>query len=323
MTAAPTEDDLLQTFVPDGDVPLAVRIHRPPGAGTNRQPAVVVMGSWLTVKEQMADTYAAALAEQGFTAVTFDFAGFGASGGVLRQAEIPVRKIRNLAAVVDFMRTLSVVDPGKLAVLAVCASAQYALGALARGLPVGSFVSVAGWFHDLATVAPFYGGGDGVAERLRRSTIASRTFAESGDLSLVPAYGPGDDTAGMSMEMDYYASPERGNVPQWRNEMSEMSWAHWLQYDAFAAAEGVRVPPCSCTATTPYFQTTSGDWPTNSASSRRCRGPMARRPTSTTNASRLTTPSPQPSTTSRTSGRSPHDGQRRRVPGHPPLLPSR
>ncbi|MBA3295148.1 MAG: lysophospholipase [Geodermatophilaceae bacterium] len=242
MTAAPTEDDLLQTFVPDGDVPLAVRIHRPPGAGTNRQPAVVVMGSWLTVKEQMADTYAAALAEQGFTAVTFDFAGFGASGGVLRQAEIPVRKIRNLAAVVDFMRTLSVVDPGKLGVLAVCASAQYALGALARGLPVGSFVSVAGWFHDLATVAPFYGGGDGVAERLRRSTIASRTFAESGDLSLVPAYGPGDDTAGMSMEMDYYASPERGNVPQWRNEMSEMSWAHWLQYDAFAAAEGVRVP---------------------------------------------------------------------------------
>ncbi|PZS32932.1 MAG: lysophospholipase [Pseudonocardiales bacterium] len=242
MTVATTEDDLLETFVLDGDVPLAVRIHRPPGAGTTRQPGVVVMGSWLTVKEQMADTYAAELAEQGITAVTFDFAGFGASGGVLRQAEIPVSKIRNLAAVVDFMRTLSVVDPGRLGVLAVCASAQYALGALDRGLPVDSFASVAGWFHDLATVSPFYGGDAGVAERLRRSTIASRSFAESGDLSLVPAYGPGDDTAGMSMEMDYYASPERGNVPQWRNEMSEVSWAHWLQYDAFAAAEGVRVP---------------------------------------------------------------------------------
>ncbi|GAB3894842.1 hypothetical protein GCM10029964_073870 [Kibdelosporangium lantanae] len=66
-------------IVPDGDVPLAVRIHAPddsPVAG-----AVVVTGSWLTVKEQMPDLYAARLAARGFLAVTFDFAGFGASGG--------------------------------------------------------------------------------------------------------------------------------------------------------------------------------------------------------------------------------------------------
>lgn len=228
-------------IVPDGDVPLAVRIHSP-DCGEARRPAVVVTGSWLTVKEQMPDAYAARLAERGFVAVTFDFAGFGASGGGLRQTEIPVRKMRNLAAVVDWLRCESGVDGDRIGVLAVCASAQYTLGALARGLPVSAFVSVAGWFHDRASVAPFYGGTDGVAERLARAETATRAMVTGEEPTLVPAYAPGDDRAGMTLEMDYYANPGRGAVPTWRNEMSELSWGHWLSYDAFASVPGVRVP---------------------------------------------------------------------------------
>ncbi len=230
--------------VPDGDVPLAVRLHLP-DAGHDRSgslPAVVVTGSWLTVKEQMPDLYAARLAEKGFVAVTFDFAGFGASGGSLRQTEIPVRKMRNLGAVVDWLRSTSGVDSQRIGVLGVCASAQYTLGALARGLPVAAFVSVAGWFHDQDSLAPFYGGADGVAERLDRAEAAVRALVGGGDARLAPAYGPGDDRAGMMMEMDYYANPARGAVPSWRNEMNELSWSHWLTFDAFAAVPDVRVP---------------------------------------------------------------------------------
>jgi uncharacterized protein len=40
-------------------------------------PAVVVTGAWMTVKEQMAATYAQALAERGFAALAFDFRGWG------------------------------------------------------------------------------------------------------------------------------------------------------------------------------------------------------------------------------------------------------
>lgn len=232
-------------IVPDGDVPLAVRIHAPDDSqvdGAASLPAVVVTGSWLTVKEQMPALYAARLAAQGFLAVTFDFAGFGASGGGLRQTEIPVRKMRNLAAVVDWLRCESGVDRDRIGVLAVCASAQYTLGALARGLPVSAFVSVAGWFHDRASVAGFYGGADGVAERLSRAEAATRDVLDGKEPRLVPAYAPGDDRAGMAMEMDYYANPDRGAVPTWRNEMSELSWGHWLTYDAFASLPGVRVP---------------------------------------------------------------------------------
>jgi uncharacterized protein len=35
------------------------------------------MGSWLTVKEQIATTYARRLAERGYTGFVFDFSGFG------------------------------------------------------------------------------------------------------------------------------------------------------------------------------------------------------------------------------------------------------
>ena len=238
-----SDDEIVRQdlILPLADTTLAVRVHRRADA-EERQPAVVVMGSWLTVKEQMADLYADKLARRGYLAVTFDFTGFGTSGGVLRQTEVPVRKMRDLATVVDLARTWSDVDANRIGVLGVCASAQYTLGALARGLPVAAFVSVAGWFHDTSSVAPFYGGDNGVRERLRRAGAAAAAYTSRGDLSLVPAYAAEDDRAGMSMEMDYYANSERGNIPAWRNEMSELSWAHWLTYDGLAPAQHVQTP---------------------------------------------------------------------------------
>lgn len=223
----------------DGDVPLAVRVHHGGGDPQERRPAVIVTGSWLTVKEQMADHYAAALAARGHTAVTFDFAGFGASGGTLRQAELPTRKASNLAAVARFVAATS---SGPPAVLAVCASAQYALLAIAGGAPVRSFAAVAGWFHDPASVAGFYGGPDGVAQRLDRASAAADRYLATGEVATVPAYAPDDDRAGMFVEMDYYADPDRGAGPAWRNEMAELSWGHWLTFDGLAAAPAVSVP---------------------------------------------------------------------------------
>lgn len=232
----------VQTHViSSGDVPLAVHLHRQ-GDPLEPQPAVGVTGSWLTVKEQMADHYAAALAARGYTAVTFDFSGFGASGGGLRQTEIPARKVADLAAVVRFVAGLSSVRPGGPHALGICASAQYTLAALAAGTPIRSFASVAGWFHDTRSVAGFYGGAGGVAERLRRADAAATRFLATGELPTVPAYAPGDERAGMVVEMDYYANPQRGARPEWRNEMTELTWAHWLTYDGMAPAPAVSTP---------------------------------------------------------------------------------
>lgn len=227
--------------ITNGTVPLAVHLHRGTHDLLESQPAVIVMGSWLTVKEQMADGYAARLADRGYTAVTFDFAGFGASGGDLRQTEIPTRKIADIAAVVEFVSRLSMVAPGGPALVTVCASAQYAAAAIATGVPVRAFASIAGWFHDPPSLAAVYGGRSGVLDRLARADRAAAQYMSTGLLPTVPAYAPGDDRAGMFVELPYYADPHRGAVAEWRNEMTELTWQHWLTFDGLAAVAADRV----------------------------------------------------------------------------------
>jgi hypothetical protein len=206
-------------LIVNGDVPLFARIHRANDDLLDRQPAVIVTGSSLTVKEQMPDRYAYALAERGYTAVTFDFAGFGASGGAPRQVEIPARKIADSCAAARYVSTLSFVRPGAVGHLAICASAQYALRAIADGAPIASFVSVAGWYHDTASVAPFYGGADGVAMRIARARTAFDEYLRSGEVRTVPAYENGNDRAGMFIELDYYSDADRG--PRSRSGMAQ------------------------------------------------------------------------------------------------------
>jgi uncharacterized protein len=207
-----------------------------------RQPGVIAMGSWLTVKEQMATTYARRLAERGYTALAFDFSGFGESDGEPRQAELPARKIGDIAAAVQFMRTLAFVDPQRIGCLAVCASAQYTLRAIVDGAPIRSFASVAGWFHDSASIAPFYGGEPGVALRLSRARAALERFVRDREVMMAPAYAEGDDRAGMHFRLDYYGSTSRGAVPAWSNTMAEMTWLYWLSFDGLSAAPAVTTP---------------------------------------------------------------------------------
>jgi hypothetical protein len=225
-----------------GDLRLAGRLFRNTDRVDVRQPAVIVTGSWLTVKEQMPETYARRFAELGYTAFTFDFSGFGESAGEPRQAEIPDRKIADLVAAADFVSTLSIVEPATLAHLAICASAQYGLAALARGSQVRRFVSVAGWYHDAASVAPFYGGASGVASRVERARAAIDRYAATGNVDTVPAYKAGDENAAMFFELDYYANPKRGAVPAWKNEMATLSWAYWFMFDGLRAADRVQTP---------------------------------------------------------------------------------
>jgi fermentation-respiration switch protein FrsA (DUF1100 family) len=207
-----------------------------------RQPGIIVTGSWLTVKEQMPETYAIRLAERGYVVLTFDFAGFGESSGEPRQAEIPDRKIADLIAAADFLSTLSFVEPYTLTHLAICASAQYGLASLARGSRVARFVSVAGWYHDPVSVAPFYGGLAGAAARIDASRAAIERFTATGAVDVVPAYKVGDPAAGMFFELDYYGNTARGAVPAWKNQMATMSWWYWLSFDGLRAADRVSAP---------------------------------------------------------------------------------
>jgi len=219
-------------------------VYTPPPSEAPR-PAVLIVhgGGWHDgIYRNSMEDHARRLAEAGYTTFVFDFSGFGESRGEPRQAEIPARKIRDIEAAAGLLETLAFVDPARIGCLAICASAQYALRALSGGVPIRSFVSVAGWYHDPDSVAPFYGNGPGVAMRLDRARTALDRYARTGDVTMVPAYKDGDDRAGMYFPLDYYGRSDRGAIAAWKNEMAEMTWMYWLTFDGLSAARHVSTP---------------------------------------------------------------------------------
>src|SRR5919106_1248412 len=99
-------------------VPLSGRFLRS-DSRFDRSPIVLVVGSWLTVKEQMSLLYARRLVEAGYNAFIFDFSGFGESRGEPRQVEMPSRKIGDLRAAVEFLRTVGFVDAERIGAVGV------------------------------------------------------------------------------------------------------------------------------------------------------------------------------------------------------------
>src|SRR5207248_3451308 len=98
-------------------------LHLPPA--DDSPPAVVVAGSWTTVKEQMAGRYARGLARRGIAALAFDFRGHGESGGFPRDAECPDAKVADLLAAAAFLRRSSLVDESRIGGAGICAGAGY------------------------------------------------------------------------------------------------------------------------------------------------------------------------------------------------------
>lgn len=206
-------------------------------------PGVLIVGSWTTVKEQMADLYARKLAEEGFTVLTIDFANFGGSDGEPREQESPSLKIANLIDAAAWLADRPDVAGDTVGGLAVCASAGYMAHAIARGAQIGAFVTVAAWLHDSDTVGEMYGGGDGVAQRIAAGEDALRRYRDSGEVRYVPAYSDSDPDAAMGeMVKSYYGDPAKGAVPEWRNRFAVLSWPEWLRFDGLAPASDISVP---------------------------------------------------------------------------------
>lgn len=204
----------------------------------DKLPAVVVTGSWTTVKEQMAGTYARKLAEQGFAALAFDFRFFGESGGQPRQYESPAAKVRDIQNAVSFLESVPAVDRARIGGLSICASAGYMAIATAEDRRIKSYVAVAPWLHDAELVKAIYGGEEGVARRMQAAAEARK----SAQPVYVPAISTTDENAAMFGPFEYYLDAKRGAIPQWKNQFAVQSWAEWLTFTAMPAAPKLRVP---------------------------------------------------------------------------------
>lgn len=205
-------------------------------------PGLVVTGSWTTVKEQMPERYAKLLAERGYAALTFDFRGYGASGGEPRQYESPDMKIQDIRNAAAYLASVPVVKPESIGGMGVCASAGYMAYAVADDDRFKAFGAVVPWMHNAEIVKKLYGGESGVQWRTQAGEEARQQFEETGEVAYVPATSPTDTTAAMPGTFAYYQDPGRGAIPEWDNRFAVMSWPEWLGFDAIQPASQIDVP---------------------------------------------------------------------------------
>ena len=216
-------------------------LYLPAGATSDAAvPAVVVTGSWTSVKEQMPGLYAEEMAERGLAALTFDFRGWGESGGEVRYVEDPAAKTADIAAAAEWLAGQPGIDPMRVGGLGICASAGYMAGAAATGDALSSVALVAPWLHDEGIARAVYGGAEGVEGLIGTSREAEAAQA-AGDPMIMTAAGPEGSDALMAMD-GYYSDPERGLIPEYDNRFNLASWEPWLTFDGVEIAERLTVP---------------------------------------------------------------------------------
>ncbi|MGH1362270.1 MAG: alpha/beta hydrolase [Calditrichia bacterium] len=205
--------------------------------------ALVVSGSWTTVKEQMAGLYAGKLAERGYITLAFDFRNFGESGGEPRFYESPQLKTVDIKNAVSFLERLQEVDTERIGAFGVCAGAMYTLLAASEDNRIKSVATAASWLHDAEAVKLFYGGEDGVQSKITAARTAMEKYEQTGVVEYIPSISTTDKSAAMYGPYDYYLNPQRGAIPEWSAEkFAVMSWEAWLTTDPMPSAQNLTTP---------------------------------------------------------------------------------
>ncbi|MEL7121593.1 MAG: alpha/beta hydrolase [Bacteroidota bacterium] len=225
------------------DAKLIGHLFLPPNFDPSKKySAIIVDGSWTTVKEQMQGLYAKAIADKGYITLAFDHKYYGESEGQPREYEDHAVKVQDIKDALTYLESLEYVDNSRLGGLGVCASGAYMLNAAAEDSRIKSMATVAAWLMTPETAKLFYGGDEGVADRIAKASAARDQFNRTGEANYVSAYDPNNPEAAMFFPVDYYAKKERGAVPSWNNNFAVMSWDRWLTYDGIVASKSVTIP---------------------------------------------------------------------------------
>lgn len=231
-------------FTSDGLV-LAGNLYTPDDYDpTKTYPAILVGGSWTTVKEQMSGLYAGELAKQGFITLAIDPRYFGKSEGQPRFWENPTAKTADFKNALTYLLTVDGVDADGLFLVSVCASSGYMVNLAAEDERVKALATVAAWLHDAESVKGIYGGDEAVKTKISQAQAAKKKFAETGEVDYIPAISTTDKNAAMfGEEFDYYLNPYRGAIPEWSaDKFAVMSWEGWLTFDPMPTAKRLRIP---------------------------------------------------------------------------------
>jgi uncharacterized protein len=236
-------------------------------AGSDRKPAMVIIGPVTSVKEQSPIQYASRLVREGYVTLIFDPRYHGESGGEPRGHESGAAKVEDLRAAIDFLAAREDVDPERISVLAICQGVNWGIEAATLDPRVQALAIVAG--HYLTPeVARMYLG-DAVETRIRRSRESEVQFKATGEVSYIPVVSaqptPPDPMALLTappVHQYYIRWADRGPLWNfhglWENRITAMSeaaiWSHdvrpvmarlttpTLMIHADRAASGPQIP---------------------------------------------------------------------------------
>lgn len=223
-------------------ITLAGVIHYPAGFDETRSyPAIVVSHPGGGVKEQTAGTYSAKLAEQGFIAIAFDASFQGESTGTPRQLENPYTRAEDISAVIDYLTTLSYVDPERIAAMGICAGGGYsAHGAIQdrriKALATVSAVNIGamfrnGWDNSVGSIEAMP-----LIEMGSQARTSDANGAPISTLPLAPMKEEDAPNEELRQAWEYYHTP-RAQCSTAPGYATARSLTQLVSYDAYAFAD--------------------------------------------------------------------------------------
>lgn len=229
-------------------VTLAAVVYEPVGFDENkRYPAIVVSHPGGGVKEQTAGLYARRLAEQGFVTIAYDASYQGESTGQPRQLENPYVRTEDVSSVIDYLTTLSYVDPQRIAAMGICAGGGYSANAAINDRRIKALATVSavnigqmfrnGWENNIKDADAV--GVLALGSNARTSDAASH---RSETFPLAPLREEDAPNEELREAWEYYHTP-RAEHPNAPGFMTARSLTQIVSYDAYNKAEAFLTQP--------------------------------------------------------------------------------
>jgi uncharacterized protein len=226
----------------NNDITMSGNVYLPKGFTKRRKyPAVVVVHPGGGVKEQVAGLYALKLAGEGFVTLAFDASHQGASGGLPRYVDDPMKRVGDFYSAVDYLTTLPYVDDERIGALGACAGSGIAVKATMTERRIKALATVSAVDVGAATRKGWTGDTPESALIETLTAVAAQRSAEAAGAAPVHVpYVPelGDTTAPRDLQeaADYYLTA-RGRYPTSTNKMLMTSTSTLASFTGFEGAD--------------------------------------------------------------------------------------
>jgi dienelactone hydrolase len=224
---------LERSFTVDGEV-CAATLTLPDRRGGRAVPAVFTAPGFAGVKEMLIPAYSSGLAERGIASLTFDYPGFGASSGKVRQQVDPALQMRAFRAALDMLTAEPAVDAGRIGVWGTSMSGGHALMMAATDPRIRAAATVIPFIH----LAPT--SNTSLAPVVLRNVVRRLTGRPG---LRIPVAGRPGETAAMNSDGAFeWVTEMAAGAPTYRNEVTVASLVKMLRWSTKAAVRQLTVP---------------------------------------------------------------------------------